>query len=66
MHGTSASTYINGTEIIDPSQMSYGFKSGDTLQVNLMAPIANYTTNETVGITVYTPQAMYYQEVLVP
>lgn len=66
MHGTSALTFINGTEIIDPRQMSYGFKSGDTLQLNLITPIANYTPNETVGIVVCTPQAMYYQETSMP
>jgi len=66
LHDTSALTYINGSEIIDPSQMSYTFKSNDTLQINLITPIANYTPNATVGITVYTPQAMYYQEINLP
>ncbi len=66
MHGTSVVTFINGTEIIDPRQMSFGLKSGDTLQVNLIAPIANYTPNATVGITVYTPQAQYYEETNLP
>jgi len=66
MHGTSVATFINGTEIIDPSQMSYGLKSGDPLQVNLIAPIANYTPNATVAIVVYTPQAMYYVEAMLP
>ncbi len=66
MHGTSVVTFINGTEIIDPNQMSYGFKSADTLQVNLITPIANYTPNETVAITVYTQQASYYQEINLP
>ncbi len=66
MHGTSVVTFINGTEIIDPSKMSYGLKSGDTIQVNLMTPIANYTPNATVGITVYTPQAQYYEETNLP
>ena len=46
--------------------MSYGLKIGDTLQVNLIAPIANYTPNATVPIVVYTPQAMYYQETILP
>lgn len=66
MHGTSALTYINGTEIIDPSHISYNFESNDKLQVNLMTPVANYTPNATVGITVYTPQAMYYIETNLP
>ena len=66
MHGTSVVTFINGTEIVDPSQMSYSFKTGDTLQVNLITPIANYTPNSTVGIIVYTPQAMYYVETNLP
>jgi hypothetical protein len=66
IHETSALTYINGTEIIDPNQMNCYVKSGDTLQVNLMTPIANYTPNATVGITVYTPKAMYYIETNLP
>ena len=66
LHGTSALTYINGTEIVDPSHMSYNFKSNDIIQINLITPIANYTANETVSITVYTQQAMYYQEVNLP
>jgi hypothetical protein len=66
MHGASVVTFINGTEIIDPSQMSYGLKSDDTLQVNLIAPIANYTPNATVPVAVYTPQAMYYAEAILP
>jgi len=60
MEGTSVLTYINGTEIIDPSQMSYDLNVSSTAQVNLMVPIANCTPNAT--ITVYTPEAMYYQE----
>lgn len=60
MKGASVLTFINGTEIVDSSQMSYGFKSGDTLQVKLIVPIANYTSNAT--IIVYTPDAMYYTE----
>lgn len=66
IHETSALTYINGTEIIDPSHMSYDFKSSDTLQVNLMTPISNYAPNTTVAIVVYTPQAMYYIETNLP
>jgi hypothetical protein len=58
--GTSVLTYINGTEIIDPSQMSYNLEIGGTMQVNLIVPIANYSPNAT--ITVYTPEAMYYQK----
>jgi hypothetical protein len=64
--GKSASTDVNGTVIIDPSQMSYGLKSGDTLQVNLMTPTANYEPNATAAITVYTSQAMYYVETNMP
>jgi len=60
LEGTSVLTYINGTEIIDPSQMSYNLKIGGTVQVNLIVPIADYSPNAT--ITVYTPEAMYYQK----
>ena len=60
IEGTSVLTYINGTEIIDPSQMSYDLNVSSTAQVNLIVPIANCTPNAT--ITVYTPEAMYSQE----
>ena len=57
MEGTSVLTYINGTEIIDPSQMSYDLKFNSTAQVNLIVPNANYSPN--ASIAVYTPEAMY-------
>ena len=60
IEGTSVLTYINCTEIIDPSQMSYNLNVSSTAQVNLIVPIANCTPN--AAITVYTPEAMYYQE----
>lgn len=60
MEGTSALTFINGTEIINPSQMTYNLRSGGTVQVNLIIPNANYASN--ASITVYTPDAMYYTE----
>ena len=60
MEGTSVLTYINGTEIIDPSQMSYNLIVSGTVQVNLIVPISSYTPN--ASITVYTAEAMYYQE----
>ncbi len=60
MEGTSVLTYINGTEIIDPSQMSYDLNVSSTAQVNLIVPIANYTPNAT--ITVYTPEGTYFQD----
>jgi len=60
LDGTSVLTYINGTEIIDPSQMSYDLKLSSTAQVNLIIPIANYAPNAT--IRVYTPDAMCYQD----
>jgi hypothetical protein len=60
MEGTSVLANVNGTEIIDPNQMSYNLKIGGTVQVNLIVPIANYSPNAT--ITVYTQGAMYYYQ----
>lgn len=59
MEGTSVLTYVNGAEIIDPSQMSYNLNFNSSAQVNLIVPNANYTPDAT--IIVYTPEAMYYQ-----
>ena len=53
-------TYINGTEIIDPSQMSYNLNVNNTAQVNLIAPIGNYSSS--ARIEVYTPEGTYYLE----
>lgn len=66
IHGTSALTSINGTEIIDPNHMNYYVKNGDTLQVNLMTLIANYAPNATVSVIVYTPHVTYYIETNLP
>jgi hypothetical protein len=60
MKGASPSTYINGTQIVDPCQMSYNLQKDGTVQVNLILPKANYYPP--ACITVYTPEAMYYQE----
>jgi hypothetical protein len=60
MEGTSVLTYINGTEIINPSQMRYTLNVNSTAQVNLIAPILNYSS--TAGIEVDTPEGMYYIE----
>jgi hypothetical protein len=60
IEGASVLTYINGTEIICPGQMSYDLNVRSTAQVNLIVPIANYVPNAT--ISVYTPEALYYQD----
>lgn len=59
MEGTSVLTYINGAEIINPSQMSYDLNINTTVQVNLIVPMSIYAPN--ASIIVYTPEAMYYQ-----
>ncbi len=50
--------YFNGTAV-NPNQINYNLKNGDKLQANCLIPIAKYTPNTTMSITIYTKQAIY-------
>ena len=50
--------YFNGTAV-NPNQINYNLKSGDNLQANCLIPIAKYSPNTTMSITIYTEQAVY-------
>jgi uncharacterized secreted protein with C-terminal beta-propeller domain len=58
--------YCNGTQQFGTNAISYYLKSGDTLQANIFFPATDQALGATIGVTVYTQQAMYYQETTLP
>jgi hypothetical protein len=57
--------YFNGTAE-NWNQLNYNFKSGDNLQVNCLIPSTEYASNTTMSATIYTSQAIYFTEFLLP
>lgn len=57
---------VNGTATSIGNPLNYKLNSGDKLQINFALPTSEYTSNTTISATVYSPQAMYYEEARLP
>jgi hypothetical protein len=61
---------LNGTAVDTAAdmakQLNYHLNSGDCVQVNFRLPCTEYSSNSTIGVDVFTSQAMYFQEMGLP
>lgn len=57
--------YFNGTTV-NPNQLNYELGSSSNLLVSCLIPSAEYASNTTMSLTVYTAQAMYCTGFLLP
>lgn len=57
---------FNGTARTSAGPLCYQLKTGDNVQIDVKIPNAQYVSDSTMSITVFTPKAMYYQETTLP
>jgi uncharacterized protein (TIGR02588 family) len=60
-----ATIYINGITLNKTSQMNYPLNSGSNLQLNIIIPFTETSSNQT-SLTIFAPKAMYYIDTMLP